>query len=64
MIDRVYKTDLRPAGMCAPGAKKFFERHELDWRDFVRNGIEVEKLIALNDGMATKVIEVANGLRG
>lgn len=64
MIERVYKTDLLPAGMCVPGAKEFFKANGLDWRDFVRNGIEVEKLIAVNDAMANKVIEVANGFRG
>lgn len=60
MIDRIYSKDVRACGMCLhPGTKRFFEFHNLDYRDFIRNGIEVEKLRDLNDALAMQVIEKA-----
>lgn len=40
--------DFRRAGIC-PRARLWFERHGLDWRDFVRNGIDIEDLRATGD---------------
>ncbi len=48
------------AGMCIkPGAKMFFARHDLDFRDFIRNGIDADKLIATGDALAFAVVKVA-----
>lgn len=58
---RVYMGHIRKARMCARGARAFFERHNLDWADFLRNGIEPEKLVATGDAMALDVVEVAYG---
>ena len=44
---------------CSMGVKKFFDKHGLDMRDFLINGIDSEKLLALDDAMATAVVEVA-----
>lgn len=52
---------VRQAGMCSSGARKFFESRGLNWSDFLKNGIESEKIVATGDGMALKVVEVANG---
>ena len=57
----IYLSDLRKLGYCAKGTKAFFESHELDWKNFVKNGIEEEKLKATNDAMAIKLAEVNNG---
>lgn len=35
--------DFRAAGIC-PRSKFWFERHGLDWRGFVKNGIDVQQL--------------------
>lgn len=40
--------DLRTAGVC-PKARHWFARHGLDWRSFVKYGIQAEKLIQTND---------------
>ena len=40
--------DLRACGIC-PESKRWFVEYGLDWRDFVRNGIPVEKLRATGD---------------
>lgn len=53
--------DVRAAKMCSRGARKFFERHNLDWSDFIKNGIDAEKLLSTGDAMAVRVVEVAGG---
>lgn len=56
--------DIRAAKMCSKGTRKFFERHELDWDDFLKNGIDAQKFIDTGDAMALQVVEVARGRRG
>lgn len=55
--------DLRRAKMCGKGARAFFSRHGLDWSDFVKQGIEAEKLENTKDAMAQRLVEVARGQR-
>ena len=38
--------------LCVPGSRSFFERHGLDWKGFLRHGIEADRLIATGDAMA------------
>lgn len=52
---------IRKAKMCSRGTRVFFQRHGLDYTDFLRNGIDAEKLAATGDAMALKVVEVARG---
>ena len=54
---------VRQAKMCSHGAREFFKRHNLDWQDFLKNGISAEKLIQLNDAMANQVVKVAQNGR-
>jgi len=56
--------DLREAKICGRGARIFFEKHQLDWRAFVKQGINSEDLSATQDAMALHVVEVANARRG
>ena len=44
------------AGFCRSGAREWFQRHGLDWRDFVQNGIPAETLEATGDGLALAVV--------
>lgn len=53
--------DIRAARMCSRGARAFFVRHNLDFNDFLTNGIAAEKLEATGDAMAARVCEVARG---
>lgn len=48
--------DVMKAGHCASGARVWFERHGLDFRDFLKGGITVARLRELNDGFAEQVI--------
>lgn len=52
---------LRECGYCANGTRDFFERHGLDFKDFVKNGIDAQKLLDTQDILAIKLVEVANG---
>lgn len=50
----------RAADMClTPGAREFFKRHNLNYRDFIKNGIDADVLIATGDAMALQVVAIA-----
>ncbi|MDH0290574.1 hypothetical protein N7414_15730 [Pseudomonas sp. GD04087] len=46
-------------GFCHRQAREFFAEHDLDWLDFVQNGIAEELLIATGDALAIYVVEHA-----
>jgi hypothetical protein len=53
-------------GFCLPKSRVWARRHGLDWRDFIRNGIDIEMLESINDAFAQALVaharrEVANG---
>ncbi len=52
----ITRADLHDIRYCFKGARKFFAKHSLDWQDFVKNGIEAEKLLATKDAMADKLV--------
>ena len=56
--------DVRAAKMCSAGAREFFRRHQLDWLQFQKSGISIDKLEATGDAMALRVVEVARERRG
>ena len=56
--------DIRAAKMCSRGARQFFDRHGLDWGDFIRNGVLIEIIEKIDDAMARQVVEVARERRG
>jgi hypothetical protein len=47
--------------LCAIGTRKWFKEHKLDFRDFLRNGIDEEILLATGDAFAVAVVEQAHG---
>ena len=55
--------DCRTAKMCRKGTKIWFKKKDLNFDDFVQNGISSKILEDLNDAMALKVVEVAHGRR-
>ncbi len=42
---------------CTRGAKAWFERHGLDFRDFLANGVDAEVLLAVGDARARQVVD-------
>jgi hypothetical protein len=55
----VIHADMRALGYCNRGARSWFARHQLDWADFIHQGIEAEQLLATGDAMAEAVVAVA-----
>lgn len=51
--------DVRAVGLCVNGSRAWFERHALDFRTFLRDGVTVDTLLATNDAMALRVVEHA-----
>ncbi len=51
--------DLRAAEMCARSARPWFARKGLSWSDFVTKGIDADILRATGDGLALKVVAIA-----
>lgn len=47
----------KKSGYCARGMRLWAEQNKLDFKDFLKNGIEIEKLRATNDPLALNIIE-------
>lgn len=51
-------------GFCRSGARAWFVEHSLDWRAFVRHGIDTETLLATGDALAVATVEWAKECEG
>lgn len=51
--------DIRRAGYCARGARRWFESHNIDFRKFIREGIPASDLVATGDAQALRVVKLA-----
>jgi len=51
--------DLRAMTYCNNGARKFFERNNLDWSEFIVNGLHESQFINTGDAMAVQLVEFA-----
>ena len=58
-IRHIQQARVAHGGFCAPGVRAWFERHKFNFPDFVRNGIDAEKLLALNDHFGNQVVAKA-----
>ena len=47
----------RHMSYCNAGAREFFRRHDLDWAEFVKNGVPDHVLVATGDAMAIRLVE-------
>ncbi|WP_454258620.1 hypothetical protein [Pseudoxanthomonas mexicana] len=50
---------VRAAGLCVNGSRAWFARHGLDFRAFLRDGLDAETLLATGDAMAQRVVDCA-----
>lgn len=55
---------IRLASLCAKGTREWFAHHDLNYSDFLSNGIPVEVMEATGDQMALKVCEIARADHG
>jgi len=60
---RVTIQDARELGFCVGGTRTFMERHGLDFKAFLRDGLEAKDLLATGDAMAERVVAHAQGKR-
>lgn len=56
--------DVRATGLCVSGARDFAKTHGINFRDFVRNGVDSAVLLATGDGYAQRVIDRKLGRNG
>jgi hypothetical protein len=56
----VLLADAHALRYCNPGMRTFFERHGLDWSEFVTNGLPEEVLAVIDDEMVRAVIAEAH----
>ena len=54
---RITIDDVRAAGLCVHGTRTWFERHDLDFRAFLQDGVDAQTLLDLGDAMARRVVE-------
>lgn len=60
---RVTIQDARELGFCVGGTRTFLERHGLDFKAFLRDGLDASDLLATGDAMAERVVVHAQGKR-
>lgn len=56
---RVYHRHIRAAKICMSGSREFFSKHDLNWTDFLENGIAVRKLEEIGDPIALRAAREA-----
>lgn len=54
---------VRAAKLCSYGARQFLQRHGFDWDEFLKHGIDADKLEAIGDAMAMKAVQEARNGR-
>jgi hypothetical protein len=50
-------------GFCRGRSGEWAKRHGIDWKDFKRNGIDADVLLATGDGFALALVEWARKRR-
>lgn len=55
-MSRITITDVRRAGHCARGAKDWFARHGMDFRAFLKEGIDEAEFLEKGDALALQVV--------
>lgn len=53
---RITVDDVRRAGHCGPGAWNWFREHDLDFRAFVKHGIDAKTFLEKGDALAEQVV--------
>jgi hypothetical protein len=48
--------DVRGAAQCSRGARMFFKMHNLDWQNFLENGINAGVILDTGDIIAESVV--------
>ena len=51
-------TDIREAGHCVRGVKDWFEQHDLNFKAFLRDGIDAKTFVGTGDSLAQMVVDL------
>ena len=60
---RIRMEHIRAAKMCSSGTRDFFKRYNLDWQDFLKNGIDAEEFRKTKNELAMQVVRIAENGR-
>lgn len=55
--------DARRLKYCSRGIREFSGRHNLDYAEFIKNGISCNDLLKTGDSMAIRLVELVHGWR-
>jgi hypothetical protein len=58
---RIKMSDVRRAGFCGWGLREFAAQHDLDLREFVKNGVLVSDVEHIKDANLQRVIKEVRG---
>lgn len=56
MDERVTVADVRAAGFCVSGMRRWFAMRKIDFKTFVREGMPLADAEAINDDYSNKVL--------
>lgn len=51
-------TDVRRAGHCVSGARRWFEAYGIDFKAFLTNGVPASVMMATNDALGMRVVDI------
>nr|WP_159063631.1 hypothetical protein [Thaumasiovibrio occultus] len=54
--NKIYSTDLAPAGFCCSGVREWMANQGISWNEFVKHGMTIERAKQFNDPQVDKVI--------
>ena len=57
-MPRVTAQDVWDAGFCPSGTRRWFDTYGLDFKDFLKNGIDESVFLATGDANAIRVVEL------
>ena len=61
---KIYINDVRRFGYCVRGIKKFCAMHNIDFKNFVKNGIDIAEIEDIDDAMLNKLIAKLKQIEG
>lgn len=50
--------DVRASNLCSAGARHWFKKYNLDWMDFLKNGVPASKMLATGDALGRRLVDV------
>lgn len=59
----VTMADVRAAGLCSRGSRKFCERNNINWTKFLQEGIPASELLKIDSHIMVDLVEVARARR-